>query len=91
MRYRNNRKTKNRIKRINVTLMDNVILNLEKYKIGNDREDQYYMYTEDSNNSPFVCTQLMTNKLYYILDILGEPKNTYGLQNGQTSSYKYGQ
>lgn len=60
-------------KRLNESLINQVVSILNQYSVGVDKDQYSYMYEEDYLCRPFINTQLMTNKLVYILDILGEP------------------
>ena len=75
MTYRSNSKrTKHQTQRLNRTLVREVQNVLSEYDLGLDRIDQDYMYNEDYMDRPFINTKLMTNKLFFILDILGTPE-----------------
>lgn len=73
MSYRKYQNERVKNQTINNTLINQVVDTLNQYERGIDRKDPGYMYREDSCNRPIIYTKLLTNKLVYILEILGQP------------------
>lgn len=71
---RTSKRTKQQTQRLNRSLVREVRTVLTQYENGIDRIDPGYMYNEDYMNGPIINTKLMTNKLFFILDILGTPE-----------------
>lgn len=61
-------------KKLNGHLIRSIIGILNEYDNGIDRKSPWYKYNEDEYNRPFINTEVCTNKLFYILDILGKPE-----------------